>query len=787
METNLLFTCAENIADIIPAALRELDQFAPWHFKQLEGDKKPRKIPNNPAAPQTWAKTNDPTTFGKFDLSLSLYERTRDRYKKFQGDDEIVVVPFNGIGFLLREENGLVGLDWDGCRDPETGEITQEILVEVLSMNSYAEISPSGTGIRCFVLGKLPWKAYKKDDHEMYQEKRFLTLTGHHLAGMPSDINANQEAIDTLHLKIFGPKPDEKRADQTVRPEVPGIADDNKLLDIARAAKNGDKFKRLYDDGDITGYGSDSEARLGLTSLLAFYCGPDPERIDRLFRMSKLMCEKWDSKRGDTTIGGMTIETALDGRTEFYKPPAASMTGFGDVNRTDLGMAKRLILAFRDDVRYLPTSKTWIHFDSTRWLRDDTGEVRRKAHKTIEMIFDEAMKMDDEDRDEWVKFALLSEGEARINAMINEARWLEGVAIMPTMLDADPYLLNVLNGTVDLRTGMLLPHDRNHLITKIAPVFYDAEAQCPRWLAFLERVQPEAETRDFLRRSAGYSLTGITTAQVFFFLYGRGQNGKSVFIEMLGELLGITDTGYWGKTKADTVMHIGKPQSGANNDLADLFGKRMISVSELEEGMRLNEGLIKDLTGDEAITARQLYEKNVTWKPTFKLWFYGNCKPEIRGTDGGIRRRPKMIPFKVIIPDDEKDDTLKEKLKAELSGILNWAIAGCLEYQRDGLGSARQVDEETEQFLTEMDVIGTFLDECCEKSATDLSASQFYEVYAAWAKSNNEFVKTNRKFGMSLTDRGYSKDRRTAGFFYLGVRLSAAGEKLARHYPDGSL
>lgn len=785
MDTRFLFTCAENIADILPASLRELDQFALWHYKQLEGDKKPRKIPINPADLNNCAKTNDPTTFGAFNLAHSIYHRRRFQVESFR-DDGANVKTFNGIGFLLLIENGVVGLDWDGCVNPETGEIAPEVLGEVRSMNSYTEISPSGTGLRSFVFGKLPWKASKKNDHEMYQELRFLTVTGRHLPGTPTDISANQEAVDALHMKIFGPEPARKTADQTIHPEAPAIGDDGKLLDIARAAKNGDKFRRLYDDGDIAGYPSASEPRLALTGLLAFYCGPDPERINCLFRSSKLMCEKWDSKRGDTTIGGMTIEQALEGRTEFYEPPAASLTGIGDVNRTDLGSAKRLILAFGDDLRYLPASKAWYCYDGRRWLRDDTGEVRRKAHKTIEMIFDEAMKMDDEDRDAWVKFALLSEGEARINAMINEARWLEGVAIMPALLDADPYLLNVLNGTVDLRTGMLLPHDRNHLMTKIAPVVYDPAAKCPRWSAFLERVQPEAETRDFLRRSAGYSLTGITTAQVFFFLYGRGQNGKSVFIDILGELLGITDNGYWGKTKAETVMHIGKPQGGANNDLADLFGKRMISVSELDEGMRLNEGLIKDLTGDEAITARQLYEKNVTWKPTFKLWFYGNHKPEIRGTDGGIRRRPKMIPFKVIIPNEEKDEALKEKLKAELSGILNWAIVGCLEYQRDGLGSAPQVDEETEQFLTEMDVIGTFLDECCEKSATDLSASQFYEVYATWAKSNNEFVKTNKRFGMSLTDRGYLKERKTAGYFYLGVRLSAAGEKLAHHYSDGS-
>ena len=770
----------------IPDALKVADQWLVWRrqkpisFGSPQGTEKPKeqakikltKVPYDAKPNLTWwkADSTNPSSWSNFEQAVKCFHANSCTSEKLRQDAEAEASRFylDGIGRVLTLNDGLVAWDFDHCLNPETGEITPDVLKKVNALDSYTEVSPSGDGLRVFTRGTLPWKANKKGNYEAYATERYVTVTGNHREGTPPTVEERQEAISQVHGDIFGPEPDKKATGKAVRQDTPAIGDDAALLDIARAAKNGDKFKRLFDEGDLRDFGGDeSVADMSLVSYLSFYSGPDPERIDRLFRASALMRDKWDSKRGDSTWGRETIERVLEGRTEFYTPPASGSVDYGETNMSDLGNARRLMEAFGDDLHYVPLWKSWVRYDGTRWGTDQTGAVRRKAHETIGLIFGEAALLEGEERKKLLSFALASESEARINAMVNEARWLEGVAIMPPVLDCDPFLLNVRNGTLDLQTVTLRPHDRKDMLTKMAPVMYDSEARCPLWLAFLKSVLPNPEMRRFIKRAVGMSLTGDVREQCFFFLYGNGKNGKSTFTEIIGALLGD----YWGKTKASTLMHKGKSEGGANNDVADLFGKRFISVSEIGEGQRLDEALIKDLAGDDAITARHLYQENVTFATTFKVWMYGNHKPSIQGTDNGIWRRVKLVPFTVQITEEECDPDIKAKLRAELPGILNWALRGCAEWLADGLGEPEEVTAATKEYREEMDALGTFIEDCCTKEPSLVGATKLYTKYREWCEDTGEYAKNQRKFGQALGERGFTKEKTRAGYMYLGLSL----------------
>ena len=325
------------------------------------------------------------------------------------------------------------------------------------------------------------------------------------------------------------------------------------------------------------------------------------------------------------------------------------------------------------------------------------------------------------------------------------------------------------NGTLDLRTGTLRPHDRADLITKCTGVDYQAWA-CPRWTAFLERVIPDEAVRGYVRRAVGYALTGSTRESCVFFLYGGGKNGKSVFTGILEHLL----ADYWTKTRAETIMQ--KRDQGIPNDIAALRGLRLCTVSEVNEGQRLNEALIKDLTGGDTLSARLLYGEFFNFKPQFKLWLYGNHKPKVRGTDEGIWRRMRLIPFTVTITEEEKDAELPAKLRAELPGILDWAVQGCTEWQQIGLQEPQQVREATEEYRQEMDNVARFLSDRCTDTPDDRGnceapAHPLYRSYDTWCKAANEHACAERTFSEVLTKKGFAKKRTNRGMQYSGIRL----------------
>jgi putative DNA primase/helicase len=436
---------------------------------------------------------------------------------------------------------------------------------------------------------------------------------------------------------------------------------------------------------------------------------------------------------------------------------------------TDLGNARRLCRLFGERIRYVYSWGAWLIWDGTRWAKDDTGAIDRLARETVRTMYAEAADIDDSGtRKALGRWALVSESASKLSAMVDLARAELGIAVHHTNLDTNPWVLNCLNGTLDLRTGSLYPHNHADLLTKRISVTYDPAATAPTWTRFLERItNGDLALADYMQRIAGYTLTGRVEEQCLFFCHGSGSNGKSTFVETLATLLGD----FWQKAPTEMIM-LQRNGGSIPNDVARLPGARMVVTGELAQGRRLDESKVKDLTGGDTLVARFMREEFFEFRPVFKLWMYGNHKPNICGDDNGIWRRIRLIPFKATISDAEKDPALFEKLKAELPGILAWAVRGCLQWQHEGLGTPPAVQDATESYRSEMDIVGTFLDECCVlDSSARANTTTLYKSFDDWCKTTGEHVLTQRAFGQRLDARGLISKRVTQGIMRLGVGL----------------
>lgn len=309
--------------------------------------------------------------------------------------------------------------------------------------------------------------------------------------------------------------------------------------------------------------------------------------------------------------------------------------------------------------------------------------------------------------------------------MVELAQSEPGIAVHHTALDSAPWLLNCRNGTIDLKTGTPHPHDRAQLLTKQIDVDYDPAAPAPRWARFIERITDgDPELATYMQRAAGYTLTGDVSEQCLFFCYGNGANGKSTYVETLAALLG----NFWLKAPTEMLMQQRSGGGGVPNDVARLPGARMVVAAEVSEGGRIDEAKVKDLTGGDTLIARFMRAEFFEFRPVFKLWLYGNHKPQIRGTDNGIWRRIRLIPFTATIPEAERDPALAEKLRVELAGILAWAVRGCLAWQAEGLTAPVAVKAATDTYRAEMDAIGAFLlDSCTIAPRLSASAGDLYK------------------------------------------------------------
>ena len=457
------------------------------------------------------------------------------------------------------------------------------------------------------------------------------------------------------------------------------------------------------------------------------------------------------------------------------EPPPPSSTGEAEhFPLTDVWNANRLVTRHGADLRYVVAFKSWYIWDSMRWAEDRSHEIIRRAIDTVKSIYAELESPSGmRQRQQLLKHAVQSEKGQRLREMIRLAEALGECPTPPEALDADPWLFNVENGTIDLRSGELRPHTREDLLTRLVPIAYDPEAECPRWLSFLDRIfAGDAELIEFIQRAVGYSLTGATTEQVLFFAHGSGSNGKSVFLTTIGHLLGE-----YGAT-ADFSTFLERRNEGPRSDLASLKGKRFVSAIESQEGQRLAGGLVKQLTGGDLLTVRALYTNEFTYRPTFKLWFASNHRPVIKDTGDAMWRRVRMIPFAVTIPPEEIDPTLSDTLLRELPGILAWALQGCLLWQETGLGVPPEIEAATAKYRAESDVFGAFLEECCVlEPGAEVSASELLERHTRWAKDTHERELSQRKLSKVMGERPeqfYSVKRSTV--YWIGLRLRRDGE-----------
>ena len=457
-------------------------------------------------------------------------------------------------------------------------------------------------------------------------------------------------------------------------------------------------------------------------------------------------------------------------------------------NLTDLGNAERFVDDHKRYARYCYKWGKWLIFDGTRWAVDDGGDVEHLMKETVRGIYAEAaMETDDAGRKQITDHARRSEARKRQTDALFLAR--SELALRPEQMDSDPHLLNCANGTVDLRTGVLRAHDPLDYITKIAPVYYDVSTKAPTFEAFLERILPSWELRQFVQAVIGYAAIGVNTEEMLAILYGTGANGKSTLVNAVMEALGD----YAIQAAPDLLM----AKHGAHpTELADLFGARFVAAVETDEGRRLNEGLVKQLTGRDKIKARRMREDFWQFDPTHTPILATNHKPEIRGTDHAIWRRLRLVPFDVQIPAAEQDKRLAEKLRDELPGVLAWIVRGARIYQKVGLPETEQVRAATSGYREEMDTLaGFFADRCVIHAKARAGATALYNAYKDWCDEGGETRLTQTRFGRQLRERGFSsKKAQTVTWYGIGLRddrpdpnrldRGTQGDVVDSSYPD---
>ncbi|WP_295473429.1 phage/plasmid primase, P4 family [uncultured Subdoligranulum sp.] len=730
-----------------------------------------------------------------------------------------------GIGFVLGD--GVAGIDIDHCIDPATGAVDARALDIVAAMQSYTEISPSGTGLHILFCGRKPGPACRRAlggglGLEMYDSGRYFTITGRSWHDPPLPLaDRTAEAAEIYRQYLDKPKPAAPTAAQAtpVQPRPAGAPSDAEILEKAKQAKGGDKLAALL-AGDWQAYAaSHSEADLALCNLLAFWLGADKARMDAAFRASGLFRPKWDQRRGADTYGNITLARALAECQEVYDPtpappqvpaeeakaevadllrsmgitpskkpeqapvPAAPAPGRKTYSLDDTGNARRFRDQYGDKVRYNYTQGCWMIWTGQVWRRDETAAVKQMCDAMLDGMEKGLFGIHDPQQAAALrKFIQKSRGSHAKDNLLKEAQHLTGIPAIDNDFDKARGVLNVQNGVLKLRSGKLHPHDRARLITRLAGAAYDPDAQAPTWLRFLDDVTGgDKALQTYLQCMVGYMLTGSTREQCIFFLYGDGSNGKSTFLEILAELLGT----YAMNAQSDTIT-ARRSSDGPRTDIARLKGARLVTISECPADVWLDEAIVKQLTGGDVVTARYLYGREFEFRPEFKLIMATNHKPRIRGTDSGIWRRIRLVPFTQRIPDDKQDLQLPDKLRTELPGILNWALEGLRQWltasaggKRRGMPRCPAVDTATAEYRGEQDRLKQFLEDCTEPApGYTIQAGILYQVYRRWCEENGErYPLTGNKFGREIA-KALQRTKTRTNFAYQDVRLTDEGNRL---------
>lgn len=757
--------------DAIPGELMAVNNWVCWKaIPDSQSHSGIRKIPINPITGGQ-AMSNNPQTWSDF-ITASNAARNYD-----------------GIGFMFSNSD-YFGVDLDDCRDMIDSYLSgsdEGVVAEFInSLRTYAEYSQSGNGIHLICRGSLPPGGRRKGKVEMYDSGRFFIMTGNAIGdyGYISDCT---ERIKPIHRKYFGVQETTTAAKSESKPSIPPALSQQEIIEKILASNSGGKFSALY-GGDFSEYPSQSEADIAFCSIIAFWCGGSAEMMDSIYRSSGLMRKKWDRKQSGSTYGAITINRAIANCQTFYSPDyhqsgsnddgySISIKESSGDNRQklpmhtldDTGNAERMNEAYGVNLRYNYTDKQWMYYKNGKWRYDDRGMVFVAADGVLRRMEQELLSWAEHEggkfMNDYLKHKKRTRSNAAKRAMVKELEHL--VPISPRELDTHKILVNSQSGVIDLETGRISPHNSDLYITKMLGTSMPVNPKSPvLWLHFLEDIfNGDKELIRYVQKSLGYSLSGLTKEQCVFFLYGSGRNGKSTFLEVVRSILGE----YATNIQPESLM-VRSMNNSANTDIARLKGARLVTSVEPNEGMRLNEGLVKQLTGDDVITARKLYGNEFEYLPEFKLWMATNHKPTIRGTDLGIWRRIHLIPFTVTIPDEKVDKDLGEKLNDELPDILAWMMDGYRLWKYEGLYKPKAVMDAVKEYQNEMDVISSFLNSDYVLEGGEVKSSVLYAVYCRWSAECNEYKMPARKFGIEIGKR-LDKSRKSDGLYYCGLSV----------------
>lgn len=738
----------------IPDALKQSASFCVWKLEKRSG--RPTKVPYNPRT-GNMAKTNDPSTFADFKTAMKAY----------------AIGGWDGIGYRVSEGIGAIDIDHCIREDGSLNDVAASILG--IFSTAYFEKSPSGTGLRGFF--KLsPDFAYDKTVYYINNRKhglevylpgitnRFVTVTGDMFrAGtVERDDDALRNLLDTFMKRST------RVSAKTI--EASSYLDDDGVIAHALASESGDKFKALYEGNWEEGYDSQSDADMAFVSMLCFWCGNVEEQIDRIFRSSGLMRDKWDRKTGDATYGQITIRNAVATNSTVYTPiqDSTAEDDFEDIEgdaeneqlmfepdlthvsltleemqphtnpryqRDEIGIGYAFADYYKPIARFDRERGIWYVFDGKVWQPDENAlAVAELAKRLADRLYTFALQIKDEDtRNRYIKRVQKLQMRKNRRTMIEDAKSVYPVP--HAIFDRNTDLFNCQNGTLNLTTGEFRPHDPADFLTMMSGITYDPNATCPRWEQFISEVMcNDANLALYLQKALGYALTGDTSLECLFILYGAtSRNGKGTTMETFLKIMGD-----YGKTSNPEMLSTkfgNTNASGPSEEIARLAGVRFVNISEPEKKITFNAALVKRMTGNDTLNARFLHENSFDFRPNFKIFINTNYKPSVSDMTLFYSNRLKLIPFKRHFEEHEQDKGLKAFFAApeSQSAIFNWCYEGYKLFRKQGLDDPTAVSDATREYQEESDRIGQFVDAWLEEGeAFEVRTSAAYKLYGEW-------------------------------------------------------
>ncbi|NLW78758.1 MAG: nucleoside triphosphatase [Ruminococcaceae bacterium] len=741
----------------IPPTMQAESKFCMMRREKVKGVEK--RVPYNPCTGHK-AASSRPYTFATFDEAMAV----ADEYDGVS------------VGIFEKAPAGMLGaVDIDDCRSPDTGELSEMAQDIITIMRSPTEISPSGEGIRIWFTA--PGFAYDRARYYINNQKlkleiyvagatnKCVSITGDVLPGHGGDVEPrNDELLAVLEKYMLRPQalcPQEKPAAPDEAVEL--LPDD----EVARLLAKDRDFSALW-GGDDSGYPSRSEADLAMCNKLAFYCRRSSVQIDRIIRRWPLFRqEKWESKREGSTYGGITILKAIDQCTATYnpqqyrrakagtrlaamKPDTAERYGWHDIGNGNL------FADFCADVwRYVPERKKGFVYDGKRWQPDmDNVKAHSLCKKLAHLLMNYAMGLpEDKHKLDYMKFVQNWQRRAYRETIIRDAT-TENTATIDDF-DKDPMLFNCINGTLNLDTGEFHEHRPADMLSKLAGVKYDPAARCERWESFIDEVMDgDADKARFMQKALGYALTGDTSRECFFILFGpKSRNGKSTLMETYMRLMGD----YGKAARPDTIAQRATANgSGPSEDIARLAGARFVNVGEPDKKLVLSAAMVKTLTGNDCITARFLHENSFEFYPHFKIFIHSNYLPAVTDITVFTSGRVKIIPFERRFEEGERDEGLKTRFAQpeNMSGILNWCIEGLRLLREEGFTPPDSVQMATEEYRRASDKIGRFMDEeMVADPAGETKTVVAYERYSLWCRLNGHVgIESQENFKVAVSN-----------------------------------